>query len=116
MHPKFINLTPHAINLICGPTFAPSGNVARVKVTRQACFRNYSDEGENEKEITFYAPSVGEVEGLPDTEDDTYLIVSAMVRTALPNRLDLVSPGNLVRDDNGNVIGCDGFDCNYELI
>lgn len=109
MYPKFINLTPHAIHLTSGQSFSPSGIVARLSVSRQATARD-------ENGITFYAPSIGEVENLLECEDDTYLIVSALVRTALPHRLDLISPGNLVRDDAGNVVGCDGFDCNYELI
>lgn len=102
---NFINLTPHAINLIDGPSFPPSGNVARVAVSRQLVVKW--------NEVKLFAPSFGEVEGLPEPQEDTAFIVSALVRTALPDREDLLSPGNLVRDDKGAVIGCDGFDSNF---
>ena len=43
---------------------------------------------------------------IDDEQPDVLLIVSAMVRQALPDRKDLASPGDLVRDENGAVIGC----------
>lgn len=46
-------------------------------------------------------------------EEGIYLLVSAMVREALPLRKDLVSPGQLLRDDDGNVIGCLGLVGNF---
>ncbi len=48
----------------------------------------------------------GDVVDLPEERPDTFLIVSAMVRSALPNRKDLASPGDLIRNDQGVVIGC----------
>lgn len=38
-----------------------------------------------------------------------YIITSMVVRTANPRRIDLLSPGELIRDDNGQPIGCRGF-------
>jgi hypothetical protein len=112
---KFVNLTPHVITLIDGPTFAPSGSVARVKVSRRLVCLTEVD-GTDNPNIRFFAPSFGEVEGLPEKLEGVALIVSAMVRNALPDREDLISPGNLERDKDGNVIGCDGFDWNFDLI
>lgn len=113
---KFINLTPHEINVV-NPcviiTIPPSGTVARVSVSRQVIWKAETEGGFG---IPIFVPSFGNVENLPEPHNNTYFIVSTLVRTALPHRLDLISPGNLVRDDNGNVIGCDGFDCNHELI
>ena len=51
----------------------------------------------------------GEVTGLPDPVEGTLYIVSALVRSALPARTDLASPGDLVRDAAGAVIGCKGL-------
>lgn len=39
-----------------------------------------------------------------------YYIVSRMVANALPNRKDLLVPNELVRDDQGNIIGCRSFE------
>ncbi len=52
----------------------------------------------------------GEVEGLPEPEEGTYLIVSRMVASALPGRRDLVVPADLVRNGKGEVIGCRAFE------
>ena len=63
--------------------------------------------------IDLYRPVFGEVTGLPDYEEGVYLLVSTMVREALPLPSDLVSPGKLLRDDDGNVIGCLGLVENF---
>jgi len=108
---KFVNLTPHDITVIKqtgdSTTFPKSGTIARVsQVTAVA----YTVDGINVSTATF-----GPVVGLPDWTDDTLYIVSAMVKSAGElrafSRSDLVSPGELVRDISGNVIGCKGFFC-----
>ena len=97
----FINLTPHRINLIQKRLIEPSGTVARcAEITEDAgkiydiplIYRRYSD-----------------VEGLPEPKDDVMYIVSHMVRVALPERKDLISPGDLLRDCDGNILGCTNF-------
>jgi len=93
-----VNMTPHAITVVGHDPIPPSGDVARVSVTDTPA--GY---------IGDYPVSVqetGEVEGLPDPVPGVYYIVSTMVRLALPDRLDLLSPGQLVRDDAGRPIGC----------
>jgi hypothetical protein len=104
---KFVNLTPHDITVIRASgdstTFAKSGTIARVsQVTAVA----YTVDGINVSTATF-----GPVVGLPDWTDDTLYIVSGMVKSAGGDRTDLVSPGELVRDAAGVVIGCKGFFC-----
>ena len=49
--------------------------------------------------------SFGDVVDLPAPAPDTLYIVSRLVATAA-NRDDLVVPNGIVRDDNGNIIGC----------
>lgn len=107
---KIINLTPHTVNDIDSHNkFAPSGTVARVDVSRQCTL--ITEDG-----VKFYVPSFGDVVNLPEEQEGVALIVSAMVRTALPNRRDLISPSLLARNEAGEVIGCYGFDSNFVLI
>lgn len=56
------------------------------------------------------AGSPREIVGLPEPEEDVILIVAKAVSDAAPaSRGDLMSPGRLLRDADGNVIGCDGL-------
>ena len=48
----------------------------------------------------------GEPEGLPDFKEDTFYIVSQLVKSALPTRTDLLVPAEVVRDEKGNIVGC----------
>jgi hypothetical protein len=50
----------------------------------------------------------GEVEGLPEAEPDTLLLVSRIVADAgkAQGRTDLVVPHDIMRDDKGVIIGC----------
>lgn len=51
-----------------------------------------------------------EIIGLPEAEEDVVLIVAKAVADAAPaHRGDIVSPGRLIRDEDGIVIGCDGL-------
>ena len=50
--------------------------------------------------------SFNEVEGLPEPQENTIYIVSALVAGAAKDRDDLVIPNDIVRDDKGNIIGC----------
>lgn len=107
------NLTPHTISLVIPSgdvfTIEPSGAVARCQ-TVQTPTGELTGGGAG-------APLVhveyGEVTGLPAPAGGTLYIVSALVRSALPERLDLASPGDLVRDGLGNVIGCRNLVVNH---
>jgi len=100
------NLTPHEIVVILDEThhvvFPPCGIVARVS---QILSRTGTAAGG----IPVFSRYFGEVENLPEREAGKLLIVSAMVKSAMPDRKDLLSPAELIRDDKGNVIGCNGF-------
>jgi hypothetical protein len=97
---KIVNLTPHAVNIIGGETYASSG-VARVSEVE-------TQVGEAGG-IPLFSKKFGEVVGLPEPQQDTMLIVSMMVKAAAPHRSDLLVPTKLVRDEKGNIIGCQGF-------
>lgn len=81
------------------------------EVARVSC--KYMKVDKKVEGVDMYRTVFGEVTGLPDYEEGVYLLVSAMVREALPLRSDLVSPGQLLRDDDGNVIGCLGLVGNF---
>ena len=101
---KISNLTPHDINVVCGNgeviTYPKSGAVAR-------CSSTTTKTGDING-IPCFSTQFGEVVGLPEQIEGTYLIVSLLVKSAC-NRADLLSPGELVRDSAGQPVGCKGF-------
>lgn len=102
---KIINLTPHDIVVTDGPTFPPSGTVARV-TTQQVNAGNING-------IPVKAQTFGNIVDLPAPQDDTVFIVSAIVLAAAKaqGRTDVVAPdtANAVRDDNGHIVSVPGF-------
>ena len=103
--PSFTNLTPHIVVVITGGMATPfptSGAVARVKVSSTPLAGW----------VGISIPTFGEVEGLPPETEGVWLIVSGMVRAALPQRQDLLSHADPVRDSEGTIIGCGGFHAN----
>lgn len=103
---ELVNLTPHAINVVCETitrTIVPSGAVARVStVSVKVC----EIDG-----FPIYQTQYGELEGLPEPKADTMYIVSAMAAAAAKaaGRDDILSPGELIRDENGQPVGCRGL-------
>lgn len=110
---KIVNLTPHTINeATTGKAFPPSGFVLRTETKRT--------ELERLDGIPVYSTLYGKLTGWPDKiESDTVFIVSTMIarqaKLEYEERIDrqdsvrFCSPGELVRDDEGNPIGCRGF-------
>ena len=94
------NFTPHTINIEGFPPI-PSNGVAR-------CEEKVIPAGTWDG-IPIFRIEHGEVTGLPEPASGTMLIVSLLVKNALPNRLDLASPGVPIRDAEGRVIGCRGL-------
>lgn len=100
---NFINLTPHTLNVHANGdvvSIAPSGEIARVS--------SVSVEAGSIDGIPTVRTELGEVTGLPKPQEGVFLIVSGMVASAAP-RSDVLSPGDLVRDENGRPIGCRGL-------
>ena len=102
---KVINLTPHPIVITNGPTFQPSGTVARVSVQQV-------DAG-TIAGIPVKTQTFGDILGLPAPQDDTVFIVSAMVLNAAKaaGRDDVVAPdtANAVSNDDGHIGSVPGF-------
>jgi len=105
METRVVNLTPHTINVVCGVEVAipASGTVARC--------REISTPVGEVNGIPIVTKTFGEVVDLPEPQEDTIYIVSALVAAAAvkAGRLDVVSPGDLVRDAEGKIIGCASF-------
>lgn len=117
---KYVNLTPHEINIYAAVvdaktgkdtsestlslTVPPSGEIARVAVKPR-----YHMTLPKPAEVVLYKQVVGEVVGLPEPATDTILIVSAQVRLAVPHRHDVASPGELKRNETGQPVGCIGL-------
>lgn len=99
-----VNLTPHPVT-VGGRTIPPSETVARVSVVPAPAGTFAA--------IPLTTQQAGEVVGLPAPIPGVLWVVSGMVRAALaagPDpRLDLVSPGDLVRDVDGRVVGCESL-------
>jgi hypothetical protein len=104
---KIINLTPHPINASGHPAIEPSGEIARVNAQT-------SQTGDINGIPVMETKSNG-ISGLPPEKKGVVYIVPSMVRQLLPLRRDLVSPAKLLRDRNGVVIGCVGFEMNPEI-
>lgn len=110
------NLTPHVINIRTPQgevTVPPSGTVARVHMARAAHYPTgdplwIADEDDNSNELPLYTVEPGEVTGLPAREAGVICIVSAMV-AAVAERPDVYSPGEVIRDDAGRPVACDGL-------
>ena len=60
----------------------------------------------NIEDIPISQSVFGEVIDLPSQEKNTFFIVSRLVLSACKDRDDLLVPNELVRDENGNIIGC----------
>ena len=125
------NLTPHPIHLLGEEnqilrSFQPEGLV-RLKAST-------IDAGEIDG-VPISKTVFGEPEGLPEAdvsfpycenchscnpinckngngnvpEIGTYYIVSQLVKSALPDRVDLLVPAEVQRDEKGNILGCKSF-------
>ena len=104
---KLLNLTPHEV-VLCGIKIASSGQQARVATTRKlGTYTVVSD-----RPVPVYYTVLGAVTGLPRPNDGVGYIVSALVRSAAPDRRDIYSPADLVRDAAGIVTGCNSLDQN----
>src|SRR5690625_728393 len=102
---KIINCTPHAITITDGPTFKPSGQVARV-TTQQTDAGTIAG-------IPVKKQMFSDIVDLPAPQDDTVYIVSAIVLAAAKEagRTDVVSPNtaSAYRDDKGQIVSVPGF-------
>jgi len=92
------NLTPHVVNLLIDGTWEaiPSeGVVPRVSKKQEII---------SEGPIRIVREIFGEIQNLPEPNGDL-LIVSQLCCAAAPDRTDLFFPTDLVRDEEGRIVG-----------
>lgn len=97
------NLTPHTINFVSPEghpimDIEPEGTVARVSVKTETVGKIDG--------IPVTKSVYGDVVDLPEPEDGTIYIVSALVAGRVPERDDVFIPSESVRDEKGRIIGC----------
>lgn len=113
---QLLNLTPHEVNIVHEwghvVTVPPDGTVARVETVRGSVGCGYIYAPDGLTRISVSSSRAGKVIGLPEPQEGVTIIVSAMVRMAVPERMDVFSPGELIRDGRGQPIGCKGLEGN----
>jgi len=104
---KIVNLTPHPVN-ICD-----ENGVVRLVIPSSGLARRAS-EHEEVGVVEFEGVSIrvnhvvfGEIVGLPEQKEGTLYIVSSLLgwAAARAGRDDVLVPDELIRDQNGNIIG-----------
>jgi len=103
---KFLNLTPHPLTILSGDvaTLIPvSGPAPRLAVERESLGTL--------GEFPIVRSTMGAPTGLPESEEGTILIVSALVaeHPSVASRQDLAYPGEAVRDADGKITGARGL-------
>ena len=98
------NFTPHNVVIVINESkiVIPSDGIARVTETKTVA-PSIDVDG---VAVETFVSAFGEVENLPPQEEGVMVIVSALVASAAKGRDDLLVPGELVRDDGGNIVGC----------
>lgn len=106
---KYLNLTPHPVRIYdeLGHLVLNLEPAQNVRTPRVMQVNDKVDQWEN---LPIYRPSYGKVANLPDHTEGVVLIVSRMVRQAVPaSRTDVVCPGVAIRDASGTIIGARGL-------
>lgn len=100
---QLLNFTPHPIHVLDG-----ENNLVRtIKSSGLIRLKASTVDAELEVDgVKITTTKFGEPEGLPDFKSDVFYIVSQLVKSALPNRPDLLVPAEVQRDEKGNIIGC----------
>lgn len=105
---EIINLTPHPINVLDTENkeiiTLESKGLAR-------CTQETIVVGDING-IPLTSTTFGEVQDLPEEQEDKYYVVSRLVLVACKDRKDLLVPNDLVRDQDGKIIGCRSFSNN----
>lgn len=112
METTLVNLTLHTITLLneAGEivlVIKASGAVARCEMTKV----QLPDLAVGGAKIALFVAHYGDIVGLPEPQPYTYYITSRIVASAAIElgRCDVVSPGELARDERGVVVGCMGL-------
>ncbi len=112
---RLVNLTPHMISILVNNEILlvpAQGKIARVATKKELISTLLVDN----VSIPVFATTFGEVEltspdgsinePFPAPEKGTLYIVSSIVKNAMMDRENILVPTDFVRDDRGNIIGC----------
>lgn len=104
---NLVNLTPHPLRLrkADGTFMDLPKPAAGVAIPRRSVKTEQQGEIDG---LPVYKTVLGPVENAPAPQQDTVFVVSRLVVDAMPERTDLVSPGEAIRDADGKVIGANG--------
>lgn len=105
---KIINLTPHPLKIQRqdGSVLELAKPEVGTLVPRRTA---KSVQMEPIEGLSISTTIFGEVENLPAEEDNTIFVVSRLVVDGATHRTDLFAPGELLRDEQGNIIGAKGL-------
>lgn len=98
-----INMTPHAVKLLDDdgqPMVVYPTSGCTVRLSCRTVYVGKTDDG-----VPLTKTIYGEPLGLPNEVDGVFYIVSQLVKTACPERGDLLVPAQVVRE-NGRILGC----------
>lgn len=100
----FINLTGHEVHEMTSNIVIPATNVK----FRASCITKLVDTIDG---IPVYETELGKPNmPLPSPMEGVVYIVSALAMNAVPEgRTDVMCPKQVIRNDNGAIIGCKGF-------
>jgi hypothetical protein len=95
-----INLCPHPVKIL-----TPYG-VVDLPQAGPAARLHYLEDDEELFEFGLIKRAKILASELPEPEPDTLYVVSSLVRVAHPYRLDLVSPHDLIKDEDNRTYAC----------
>lgn len=100
---NIVNLTPHTVHIMPN---GPDGEVTSIPSSGEARAQTSREKAGTINGIQVYRTRFGAVEGLPEPQPNTIYIVSSITAQAVPHRDDVFIPDDIVRDEQGRVIGC----------
>lgn len=107
---KIINCTPHPVTVVKRLLNGRYVVVARfeasknpVRLSMETVRRGWAGN------VPLSHTVFGEPYNLPEQEQGVLLIVSQLVKNAIPWRRDLIVPAEVVRDESGIIVGCQSF-------
>jgi len=101
----FVNLTPHKI-VIHSDDYADIEELEPEAIPVRV--ESKKEQVGDLQGFPIWKTEMGELTGLPEPQPGVVFIVSALVAAQI-KREDIMSPGELIRDEKGNVIGCRGL-------
>jgi len=98
------NCTPHPVTILDKVSREVIKSFPKGELIPRLKQGTHSVDTINSIEIT--ETTFGKVEDLPEVKKDTYYIVSRLVLSVCKDRKDLLVPNEMIRTDDGIVIGC----------